>query len=333
MASSGVPLLSHRLAAVKDRTQIDALLRDRQYDGITAQGRLLLYINPKDGVESHMNGLLPVLAQVFWPDDDVESRTTALNKAKRQAVRDASAIRHAAAQSGVFYMSSASRRGKHGKRAAQAKQKSHGLSGVARGTLVHRQIEDALLIDPASFRNKYGSCDTRTQAFFDFVEHEQNVIPILGEFPVADPDLGIVARFDMIGVRPNGTIVFYEHKNGYKHCFGAKSTMDMAGALGPQLIDNGRIHPGLCDSELNRAFIQLAFSVIIAVRMHTFIHHFEAYVLQADDDPRAPIKCYELPYEFIRERIGAMYADVARVRMPRKVETAPQQSFDHLFAL
>src|SRR5271165_4662512 len=171
MASSGVPLLSHRLAAVKDRTQIDALLRDRQYDGITAQGRLLLYINPKDGVESHMNGLLPVLAQVFWPDDDVESRTTALNKAKRQAVRDASAIRHAAAQSGVFYMSSASRRGKHGKRAAQAKQKSHGLSGVARGTLVHRQIEDALLIDPASFRNKYGSCDTRTQAFFDFVEH------------------------------------------------------------------------------------------------------------------------------------------------------------------
>jgi len=306
--NNGVPSLQQRLASVKHPEQILTLLGDRQRDGIVAQGRLLLYTD-ETGKQRSMNGLLPVLSSVFWPDDERGSRAAALDAAKARAKKDAQYRSQAAARSGVAVFGAPLASGGGGR---PVKQQAHGLGGVARGSRVHAQLEDALLIDTASFANKYGSVAPEVKAILQFIENTHHVVPVLGEFPVAAPDLGIVVRHDMLGVRSDGTVVFYEFKTGFKNCFAAASGVPLAGALATALDD----------SERSRALIQLAASVLVTLRAYPYLQRFEAYVLRPSDTETGHMTCTELEFSFLEQYGPALYADLVRARKP----TAPAAS-------
>lgn len=297
----------HGLAEVCDRSQIDALLASPLNSEAVSEGSVILYDNQAAGVQQQFNGLLPVLALAFWPDDLRGSRKQALQRAKDKARTEEAARRRSLVSQGVLARPDELRTKPMAKDLAK-----HRSFGLARGTRVHHQVEDAVYMDPQSFKNKYGRLMPSAADLLTAM-HRLGVIPVKPEWLVVDPLLAIGVRFDMLGVKRDGTLVFIENKTS-----GSKAAFE---AEGPDMT--GVLRGVLRDSDMNRAFVQLAFSILVAIKRFSCIRRYEAYVLlpRAKDHPSAQnaksnkgAHVYPLSVDFINRYGVTMYNEVKKIR-------------------
>lgn len=175
-------------------------------------------------------------------------------------------------------------------------QHHHAGMGRAMGTRTHAQIQAAMLVDHVGFRNMFGTMVPAARQVLSYIVNKRNWIPLRPEVPVYDETMGVCARFDIVAAKPDGTLIFIEVKTGSKHCFESTGA-DMEGPL----------RGVLRDSDLNRALVQLAASVMIALRAHRKIQAFEAYVFHAQDDNHASVRVYPMPRDLLLKMGSAIY--------------------------
>lgn len=286
------------LEHIENYEEAAALATDPRNLHISAEGSIISYTGPDPKAPSTFNGILPVLAFVFWPDDLRKTRAMLCNKAKQKARQLAASRKRSLAAAGYTRPP--------GRDHGTAKPVNHMLHGLAKGGRIHRQLEDSIYLDVASFERKYGAMAPSTKAFLEFINGD-GVTLVRPEFAVYDAELGLCARFDAWGVRGDGTLIFYEYKTGSKNCFRAE---------GPSMA--GPLNGVLGDSDLNRALVQLAFSMLILLHKHPYVTRYEAYVLRSAGDEDGPnkntIKSYPLSSRFLFQYGPQIYAAVRKAR-------------------
>jgi hypothetical protein len=291
------------LQHIRDRDEAVALAADPRNLNIVAEGSIITYTEPRSRNEQQFNGILPVLGIVFWPDDVRKTRTFLRNKAKDAARRQAQSRMHTLAKAVREDRTHLPNR----IHVETKKRMHHMMAGMAYGSLMHRQLEDSIYLDMASFERKYGAMATSTKAILTYI-HGDGVTLVRPEFAVYDAELALCARFDAWGVRKDGTIILYEYKSGSKHCFRAE---------GPSMT--GPLYGIMGDSDKNRALIQLAFSVLILLKHHPYVTRYEAYVLRATGDEdgtgKNTIKSYPLSSKFLAQYGPQIYAAVRASRV------------------
>jgi hypothetical protein len=276
-----------------DDSQARALLHHERNKHVYAQDEDLFLRDPATGNVRRLSGLMPVLGAVFWPEytgPGEPSRSTQREAAKKRDKKRAKAARQIAQQGAVPG---------GGRRPPNF--------GRAHGKLMHRQLSAAALVDTQSFNNLYPRVLPATSAQLDFIA-QQDWIPLRPDVPVYDEVLGICARFDWVAAKRDGTLVFIEFTSGSGDCF-TSSALSMAGALTNVVRD----------SDCGHKFLELAFTILIALRGHPGLHRYEAYVLRAkapyeDGFDKRPIACYPLPPALLAVHGAAMYRDVAAYR-------------------
>jgi hypothetical protein len=290
--------LADVLSGVRNADTVLRMLADPRNDHIVAEGSLLLYYNPETGQRGQFNGLLPVLALAFWPDDPRKTRA-ALRKRAKELARDR-AIKTSTLVAPVFGQPPQ----KH-KKPLRALTAGHRSAGLALGTLVHKQLEDAVYLDRASFERKYTAMAPSTKAVLGYIQKRGWTL-VATEFCVADEALGVAARFDAVAVTKDGVPVFLEYKTGGKYSFcaeGPPMTGVLAGVLG--------------DSDRNRALVQLAFSMLILIKYFPYVTTYEAYVLrptEEEENKKGAVKAYPLAQSFLATYGPAMYRAVYLMR-------------------
>lgn len=289
--------LAEVLRDVRSPEIIIRLLGDPRNDHITAEGSLLLYRNPDTGKQGQFNGLLPVLAAAFWPDDLRKTRALlrkhAKDMARTQALARARTIEPAFGQP----------RAPH---AARTRLPNHRSAGLALGSLVHKQLEDAVYLDRASFERKYTAMAPSTKAILAYI-HKRDWTLVRAEFCVADEAIGVAARFDGLAVTRSGVPVFLEYKTGSKHSFSAE---------GPAM--ESVLRGVLGDSDRNRALVQLAFSMLILIKYFPYVTTYEAYVLrptELEEGKKGAVKAYPLSQDFLQQYGPPMYRAVYAMRV------------------
>jgi hypothetical protein len=280
-----------------DVSQARALLAHERNRHVYAQDDDLFLRDPATGNVRRLSGLMPVLGAVFWPEHvgpDEPSRSEQREAAKKRDKARAKAERRITQQGAP-----AAERGGGGRRPQNF--------GTAHGKLMHRQLSAAVLVDKESFHNLYPSMLPATKAQLDFIAL-QGWLPLQPDVPVYDEELGICARFDLAAAKPCGTLVFIEFTSGSGDCF-TSSALSMAGSL-TNIVR---------DSDCGHKFLELAFTILIALRGHPGLHRYEAYVLRAKapyekDFAKKPVACYPLPPALLAVHGAAIYRDVAQYR-------------------
>lgn len=299
VSSSRYQHLTEVLSEVRHPGTVLKMLSDPRNDHIVAEGSLLLYYNPETGQRGQFNGLLPVLALAFWPDDLRKTRALLRQRAKK-LVKERS-LQTSKLVAPMF--------GQQHRKVPRPLTAGHRSSGMALGALVHKQLEDAVYLDRASFERKYTAMAPSTKAILQYIQ-KRNWTLVATEFCVSDEAIGVAARFDAVAVTPEGVPVFLEYKTGGKHSFCAEGPA-MASVLAGVLTDSDR----------NRALVQLAFSMLMLIKYFPYITTYEAYVLrptEEEENRKGAVKAYPLEQRFLATHGPAMYKAVFAMRSDKK---------------
>lgn len=159
---------------------------------------------------------------------------------------------------------------------------AHGsMTGIMRGSRVHREIEDAIAMPTHVFLRKYPegmhTLTYRTLAAID----EKGWRPIKAEFIVYDLELKIATRIDVLAVNKEGKILVVENKTGYAHDAFLLAN-DGEWCKDPMVA---AILGHLPCTPKNISLIQATISLLMLVRMLRFNESMiGACVVQTDDD-------------------------------------------------
>lgn len=271
------------------------LLFHRRNELLFVEGSDMFYNCPATGTTRRMRGLLPLLRECFWPDETHAAiLQAAKTRDKKLAAEKTRILRRANSSS-----SSSRSRNFPGR---------HPGMGKAKGARAHAQIQAAMLVDHTSFQNMFGRMVPSARRVLNYIVNVRNWLPLRPEVPVYDETLNVCARIDIVAAKPDGTLVFIEVKTGSRHCFESHGGVDMEGPLRGVLVD----------SELNRAMVQLAASILIALRGHTRVQRIEGYVVHALDDEEGDgstkgLRAYPLSATLIATHGGAIYQAMKRI--------------------
>lgn len=241
----------------------------RYVGAIGAEGGSYQFLDPADTRAAPrarpLRGLTTVLARLYWP-------TFSYWRNKKGNVSQNPALR-STLQSVAQVLRNKRRRLEGGsgitpiKPAAMIPTAALGslttaARGAVRGTIMHRQMEDLMTLDAESFRrrNPDGEHPWTTRLFLAIVE--KGLLPLQSEFRVADPDLGIATRIDLVAVAEDtGDLHFLEYKTA------ASRELFKVGDTTNAPFERALAATGLANSALNRAMIQATVGAQMAIRM------------------------------------------------------------------
>lgn len=235
------------------------------------------YLNHR-GQYKVLSGLVPSLKKCFWPNVNKSTLLRVPSSSKKQNEKKKTRSK------GFFY-------------------------GSIKGTKVHRQIEDFVVLDKKNFLKKHPCLHPWSKRILTHITEEMKWIPLKPEYHVYDEDLGIGTSIDMVCVdKSSGKLILLEFKTGYRNYFEN---------------NDGYMEHSLClmkNSPLNWATIQLVFSIIMLMKQQQKrdvesrlrLSDIEAYVIRVDDDT---LDTYTIDHTFIKRMTKPIYTDVAHSRM------------------
>lgn len=217
-----------------------------------------------------VSGLLPKLKECFWPNYDyfkVIGDITKMAKKKGQP--------------------------------SSSSSNNSGLSGNLRGSIIHIQLNDFLLLDKKNFYKKHFNLHPWAKMIIDLIL-ENYWIPICSEFNIFDAKLKIGTSVDMIAFDPkNGKIIALEIKTGYKNHFEIqKGTM------------SGCLRRVLPFSFHNCAVLQLLTSMIFIIKNHNIdSKKIEGHIIHIND---TEVNSYKISQNFILDYGKKIYDGLIR---------------------
>jgi hypothetical protein len=169
--------------------------------------------------------------------------------------------------------------------------------GTIKGTKVHEQLEDFVLLDKKNFLKKHNGLHPWSKRILSHITEVMKWIPLKSEYNIYNETLMIGTSIDMICVDPkNGKLILLEFKTGYRNYFENNDGF-MSHSL--YLMKN---------SPLNWATIQLVFSIIMLCKQSGMrLRDIEAYVLRIDDDT---LDSYAIDKTFIDEMTEPIFNDM-----------------------
>lgn len=226
------------------------------------------------GKHRPLAGLLPTLRKTFWPDVDMKK----ILKAPKQAGGRSKTKK------------------KMGKRAGKALDR---FFGSIRGSQVHQELEDFILLNETFFLKKHQTLHPWTKRILTHIVTRERWQPLISEFAVHDSVLGVGTAIDMVCVDREGKLIFLEFKTGYRDYF---------------RNHDGFLSHSLCfmrNSPMHWATIQLVFSVLMVLKHFgpLRLEDTASYVIRVDEDD---LECYPIKNDFIRLKGADILADVER---------------------
>lgn len=191
------------------------------------------------------------------------------------------------------------------------------LRGFERGTLIHQQIEDAVLHDADHFarRHPHGMHPWARSLMRALLA--RGLRPFKSEFIVHDPVLRLATKIDLVAVDQQGRLVFIENKTGYA---GAAWHNVAAGGPSPSPKDDPHHWRQAYLSALaffpctarNRAVVQSVLGALMAVRTFGLGRAtYRVAVARVDDDG---VDYVAVTDDFVQRVAPLLYATIADAR-------------------
>lgn len=254
-----------------NRYMIQLLKSDRNKRIINTKGAYY-YLNAQ-GKYVLLSGLLPRLRKTFFPETNIfnllkkpKNGITKTKKRRRQAT-------------------------------SKPKKESKGWHyGKIRGTVVHQELEDFILLDRKNFLKKHGSLHQLTHRILTFIIDTMKWQPLRSEFSVFDEALNIGTSIDFVGVNKQGELILVELKCGFTGYFDR--------AQGPM---RHSLHK-LSDSPHHQANLQIITAALFLTMHHRIpLDAMRLYVLRVDEHE---IESFEVNNEYVKKMGGAIYRDL-----------------------
>ena len=281
---------------VTDPSNVLALVNHPHNEQLLSGSDGFSFFDTNTGRHVRLRGLLAPLAEIFWPEELFPAHvrhggaTATAHRARKQPHQRKRRVPDpfAAAKSRQRFRQLMERASQAPAAATSAPDSTtstkrsraqEATRGLLRGSIVHQQIEDLVLLDPTLFRRKYkqGVHSWSFNALRALVDPEQQHHtelpenrPFLAELGVAALELGIATRIDLVSAAKDGRILWVEVKAGYD------SPEEWEGATGWM---RGVLHGVLANSAKNRAIVQVIVGALMAVRSRGIRGSFECWVL------------------------------------------------------
>lgn len=242
------------------------------------------YMRDPSGKLRVLSGLLPSLKRTFWNNYDYFS-----------VIGDITKI---AKKKGLSVSSSSGGFGK--------------FTGNVRGSIIHEQLNDFILLDQKNFYKKYFDLHPWGRDIINLILNNK-WIPIVSEFDIFDSKLMIGTSVDMIAFDPKtGKIIAIEIKTGYKNHFEVekgKMTGCLKGVLG--------------FSFHNCAMLQLVTAMIFIIKNHNIDYdNIEGCIVHVND---SQLDSYKIKPGFLMEYGKKIYDNlykkyISDIKLKRKLK-------------
>lgn len=260
----GHPKNQHIVKLLKNERNNRIINTKGAYYYLNAQGKYVI-----------LSGLLPRLRKTFFPETNIFNL---LKKPKITGVK---------------------KRGKKPKSAVKPKRAKEGKGwhyGKIRGTVVHQELEDFVLLDRKNFLKKHGSLHHLTHKILTFIIDTMKWQPLRSEFNIFDEGLGIGTSVDFTGTNEKGELVLVELKCGFTGYFDRSQ--------GPMLRS---LHK-LSDSPHHQANLQIITAALLIMRHHGIpLDAMRLYVLRVDEHQVEP---FEINNDYVKKMGVKIYRDL-----------------------
>ncbi len=214
-----------------------------------------------------LSGLLPRLKQTYWPHSTYQQM---MKQAKRTPRKD-----------------------------GESENKGR-FGGLVRGSRVHKQLHDFVLLDRKNFKKTHKKLDAFTARILSAVVDKLKLQPFLPEFDVYDEAMGVGTSVDLIALDSDGKLALVEYKTGYKRSYTSGADGFMARTL----------HRMPCTPQ-NQATLQVMGSALILNKCYGVpLHEMRLYVMRCDD---AVVEVNPVPQTFVTKLADSMYNDLLSV--------------------
>jgi len=273
---------------VSSRRGLDALNDWKNRCPVVQEGRFYVRETGSGGepVLKAVGGLLTPLGQCFWNDGRIEEEEEDEDREK---------------------IPSAPRpvKGSYAPRKKSRDDRRHAGScgGVARGSLVHREIKQFVELDRSSFLkvNKGAMHPWTGVVLKELVS--RGWMPAHSEYLVYDARIRVATAIDLVCANASGKLLFVELKTGHANNF-VRSSGRMRGVL-------SRFE----DCPRSRACLQLAVSVLMALRETSLKpEDFECLVVRVDD---SGVELHSVSHDFLYDNAVSAYVEMATRRLVR----------------
>jgi hypothetical protein len=196
------------------------------------------YYLDKEGKYRILSGLLPRLRSVYWPNNSIYQQMKSVKKRGR---------------------------GKGGRGGR--------FSGVIRGSQIHRELRDFVVLDGKNFKKNHKRLHPYSSRILRVIIETMQLQPFLPEHDIYDDDLGIGTSVDMICLDKDGRLVLLEFKTGYKDYFeNADGYMQHCLAKMRNTIQN-------------QATLQLSSAALILEKKYEIpLSDMRLYIIRVDDE-------------------------------------------------
>jgi hypothetical protein len=231
-----------------------------------------------------LSGLLPRLRKTFFPDTNIfnllkKPKITGISKKKRRG-------------GGGGGKKSVNKQPKQ-----RVKKEAKGWHyGKIRGTVVHQELEDFILLDRKNFLKKHGSLHHLTHKLLSFIIDTMKWQPLRSEFNIFDEALRIGTSIDFVGVNEKGELILVEVKCGFTNYFDRSQ--------GPMLHSLYE----LSDSPHHQANLQIITAAMLIMRHHEIpLDAIRLYVLRVDEHEIEP---FEVNNAYVKKKATGIYRDL-----------------------
>lgn len=204
------------------------------------------YFIDAQGKYKLLQGLLPKLKSVYWPDSNYFKLRK--GQSKERGVRKPAQRKARAAKRGKF-------------------------QGLIRGTKIHRELKHFVQLDQKNYKKMHHTLHNYSARILKAIIGVMKLKPFLPEFDLFDESIGVGTSVDMICLDHDGDLVLLEFKTGYKDYFQSSD-----GFMKCSLEK-------LRNTAQNQATLQLTSAALILERKYQVpLERMKLFVMRVDDD-------------------------------------------------
>lgn len=228
------------------------------------RGQAMVWAKASDGRAVKMRGITKIIDRLFRPSFDYKTTyKKARNSASARRRKKAEKKKRAALVGSFDSL----------KRVAKATPR---LRGTARGTTIHTQLCDSVILSRAEFERTHPALMRWTVGVMAWLRQQQ-LRPVFAEYPVTSWALGITTPVDLVCLdKTSGSVVLVELKTGYDDMF-ERGTGPMRAPFTPYLRNSVK----------HAAFLQ-AWIVTQVLRFEYRLPGVRALVVHVSGDPTNP---------------------------------------------
>lgn len=263
------------LLFVKEKKHAQNLLRNDRNKVIVNTEGAYYYIDSR-GKYILLQGLLPRLKSVYWPNSNYY-------KLRKGIKREKGITKSRAAKT----------------RLAKARAARPTGGGLARGTKIHRELKHFLQLDKKNFKKLHHSLHDFSARILKVIIGKMQLKPFLPEFDIFDEVMGVGTSIDMICLDKDGFLVLLEFKTGYKDYFNS-----------PDGYMSLSLH-GLKNTAQNQATLQLSSAALILEKKYGIpLERMKLYIIRVDDES---LDIIPVEREFLKKVGPFIYQDLLSI--------------------